>query len=284
MRKIYLSRKQSRIAALDMPVGDPTGGAAYGEFNDPVTAMVSGGTMLGSALLGSEAASDASDAQLQGVRESNQTNKQIFDQTRTDQAPWRAAGENALAKLLAGVGNDGQFMHRFGTADFEADPGYQFRLAEGEKAINRSAAAQGNVLSGATMKALAKYTQGVASQEYGNAYNRYNNDVTNQFNRLSGIAGTGQQANNVVASAGQSYANNVGQNQLAAGNARASGYMGSANALSNGVTQGVNVYQNNQLLNKLAGGSTGAMGGWMGNNAGVMSANGLSSADLMGAF
>lgn len=284
MRKIYLSRQQSRMAALDMPVGDPTGGAAYGEFNDPVTAIVGGGAMIGSALLGSEASSDASDAQLQGVRESNQTNKEIFDQTRADQAPWRAAGENALAKLLAGIGQNGQFMHRFGMSDFQQDPGYQFRLAEGQKAINRSAAAQGNLLSGATMKALAKYGQGVASEEYGNAYNRYNNDITNQFNRLSGIAGTGQQANNTVASAGQSYANNVGQNQLAAGNARASGYMGSANALSNGITQGIGMYQNNQLLNKLAGGSTGAMGGRMANNAGVMGSTGLSATELMGAF
>lgn len=242
--------------------------------------MIGAGAAVGGTLLGASAAGDAADAQVEAANQANGTQRYMYDQTRADQAPWRAAGENALNKLLAGAGSDGQFMHHFGMSDFQQDPGYQFRLAEGEKGINRSAAAQGGLLSGATLKALAKYNQGFASNEYGNAYNRYNNDVTNQFNRLSGISGTGQQANSLVANAGQNMANNVSQNQLAAGNARASGYVGGANAVSNGISQGIGMYQSNQLLNKLAGGSTGSYGGWLNNNAGAMNANGLSPYDL----
>lgn len=233
-----------------------------------VAAAVVGGSLIGGAMQ-ADAAGNAADAQLQGTREANETQKAMFDQTRADQAPWRAAGENALAQLVGGIGPNGQFMRRFGMSDFQQDPGYQFRLGEGTKAINHSAAAAGNLLSGATMKALAKYNQDFASNEYGNAYNRYNNDITNRFNRLSGIAGTGQQANNLVANAGQNMANNVGQNQIGAGNARASAYIGGANAISGALGQGVNMWQQNQMLNKL----TGSGNNWW-NSAEGINANG----------
>jgi hypothetical protein len=59
------------------------------------------------------------------------------------------------------------------TFNFQADPGYQFRMQEGQKAIEGSAAARGTQLSGATMKALAKYGQNLASDEYGKAYDRF---------------------------------------------------------------------------------------------------------------
>ncbi len=57
--------------------------------------------------------------------------------------------------------------------NFQADPGYAFRLAEGIKALEQSAAARGNLLSGTTGKALQRYGQGLASQEYSNAFNRF---------------------------------------------------------------------------------------------------------------
>lgn len=46
MKKIYLSREMSRAMAFDHPIGDPTGGPAYGEKNDPISAAISVGTML----------------------------------------------------------------------------------------------------------------------------------------------------------------------------------------------------------------------------------------------
>lgn len=148
--------------------------------------------------------------------------------------------------------------------NFEADPGYAFREAEGMRGINNSAAARGGVLSGAALKAASKYNQNFASNEYGNSFNRYqtentnqfNRDTTNQtnsFNRLASIAGVGQTAANQTASAGQNMANNVSQNQLGAGNAQASGYVGQANALNGAIGQGVNMYQQNQMMNSLSG-------------------------------
>jgi hypothetical protein len=73
----------------------------------------------------------------------------------------------------------------------EQDPGYAFRLAEGQKAIDRSAAAKGGLQSGAALKAAAEYGQSMGSQEYGNAYNRFmatkasqSQEYGNAFNRF----------------------------------------------------------------------------------------------------
>lgn len=150
----------------------------------------------------------------------------------------------------------GSLLHNFTKSDLEADPvyqsGLQFGLDEGTKGINRQQAATGNLLSGATLKALTKYGNDYASTKAGDAYNRFNNNKQQTFNMLSGISGTGQVANGQVGSAGQNMANNVSQNQIGMGNARAASAIGSANALTGGIAQGYNMYQNNQMMNALA--------------------------------
>lgn len=162
----------------------------------------------------------------------------------------------------AGQAGFGDLNRKFTAADFQTDPGYEFRLAEGMRGINNSAAARGGVLSGAALKAASKYNQGFASNEYSNAYNRFNTDQTNQFNRLASIAGVGQTANSQVAAAGQNMANNVSQNQLGAGNAQASGYIGQSNALTGGLASGYNMYQQNQMMNLLANKNTTGTSGY----------------------
>lgn len=143
----------------------------------------------------------------------------------------------------------GEFLRDFSMADFEKDPSYLFRQDEGRKAIEGGAAGRGGLLSGATLKALSKYGQGLASEEYGNAYNRYNANLDRRFNRLSGIAGTGQTATRDTAQMGSQVASNVGQNIIGAGNARASGYVGVGNAIG-GAAQG---YTNYSMLKDVLG-------------------------------
>lgn len=138
----------------------------------------------------------------------------------------------------------GSLLKSFSMADYQADPGYAFRVSEGQKALERSAAARGGLYSGRAAKDLTRFGQDQGSQEYQNAFNRYQSNQNNQFNRLASIAGVGQTANNALSTAGTNYANSVGNigmtnaaNQgnaaLASGNARASGYMGIASALGN---------------------------------------------------
>lgn len=111
-------------------------------------------------------------------------------------------------------------------AMFQTDPGYLFRLQEGEKAILRNRAASGGAQSGATLKALERYAQDYASGEY-----------MNYYNRLASLAGRGQVANQNNQQIGQAAANSIGGNILSAGQARATGYINQGNAWAGGLNQ-----------------------------------------------
>ena len=132
----------------------------------------------------------------------------------------------------------GKYARDFGMQDFEQDPGYAFRLSEGQKAIERSAAARGGLQSGSALKAAARFGQDMGSQEYANAFNRYQINRSNQLNPLQSLMGAGQSAANTLTSAAGQQGQNQASNIYNAGQARASGYVGSANALS-GALQGV---------------------------------------------
>lgn len=180
-------------------------------------------------ILGGGAEDRATDAQTQAMKEANATQRYMYDTTRADYQPWRQAGAAALSNLTADAGQGGDYMRDFTMADYQQDPGYQFRMDEGMKALQRSAAARGSLNSGGTLKALTKYSQGVASDEFANAYNRFNADRDRRFNRLSSLAGIGQTATNSVAAAGQNYANQVSGNQIGLGNSIAAANIAGAN-------------------------------------------------------
>lgn len=192
-----------------------------------------------SALIGAKSASDATNAQVGASRDANALQLEMFNRQREDQQPWRQAGIKALAGL-----DDGDFQRDFTAQDFQKDPGYDFRLQEGQNAINNAASARGMSNSGNTLKALTKYGQDYATGEYQNAYNRFNNDRNNRFNRLSSLAGVGQTANNQIGQAGMNYANNASQNILGAGNAQAAGSM----AMGNSLNGAANSFMNYNLM------------------------------------
>lgn len=116
-------------------------------------------------------------------------------------------------------------------SQFYQSPDYQFALEEGNKALDRSAASRGRLFSGAQMKGLSRYNQGMASQQF-----------NNYANRLASIAGIGQTATNTTAGLGANYAANAGNALQNAGAARASGYAGMANALNSGINNGLYMY------------------------------------------
>jgi hypothetical protein len=133
---------------------------------------------------------------------------------------------------------------------FQADPGYGFRMSEGMKALERSAAARGGLMSGGTGKALQRFGQEMGSQEYQNAFNRYQAERSARLNPLQSLAGVGQTSTNALGVAGQNYATGAGEALGAGAQARASGYMGMANAVSGGLGQYMN-YQQSQAQNSL---------------------------------
>jgi len=217
------------------------------------------GATVVSSVVSSNNAKKAANAQTQAAQTAADAQYKQYLQTREDQAPWRQAGEKTLSQLSGGLGSGGEFNRNFTMADYQADPGYQFRLSEGQRGIENAAAARGSRYSGATLKALARFNSDQASQEYGNAYNRFQNDLSSRFNRLASVSGIGQTATNQVSAAGQNYANQAGQAIQNAGAARASGYVGQANAINNAIGQGTNAYMQQQYLNSLNGQNGGYM-------------------------
>lgn len=200
-------------------------GGSVGGFVEDLTGINMGGN---------SSTDQAVRAQQQAAGDANATQRYIFDQQREDAQPWRESGIRALAGL-----ENSDFQRDFTMNDFQADPGYAFRMAEGAKALERSAAARGGLNSGRTLKELTRYSQGVASDEFNNAYNRFNADRDRRFNRLSSLAGVGQTANSQVAQAGQNYANAYGQNVTGAANAQAAAAMGQAQQRNQMISSGV---------------------------------------------
>jgi hypothetical protein len=213
--------------------------------------------ILGSAVLGAFSANKAAKTQSQAATQAADISQQQYEQTRADQAPYREAGYNALAEMQRTAGNvPGAF--KFGAGDYQADPGYAFRLSEGQKALERSAAARGGLISGGALKAATRFGQDMGSQEYQSAYNRaltgYNTGVASEnqlYNRQAGLAGIGQTSTNLVGQAGQNYATSAGNLMTGAGAAQAAGQVGVANAITGGLGTYLNYNQGNALLDAL---------------------------------
>jgi hypothetical protein len=204
--------------------------------------------------MGSKAAKSAARTQAASADYAAQLQQEQFDKQIELQAPFREAGLTAQNKLLDYMGLSpnagGKYARDFSMADYQADPGYAFRLSEGMKGLNATAAARGGLISGNALRAATQYGQEMGSQEYQNAYNRYQTNRSNQLNPLQSLMGASQTATNTMGQAGQNYANQAGEAYMGAGNARASGYVGSANAWSNAIGGATNMYNQNQMMNR----------------------------------
>jgi len=202
---------------------------------------------LGAGYMGSKAAENAADTQARATQAAQDAQERMFNKQLELQEPWRKAGETALNKLIPLSD-----YTKFGMEQYQADPGYAFRLSEGMKALDRTAAARGGLLSGATLKGAQRYGQDLASQEYQNAFNRYQIERNAQLNPLQSLAGVGQTATGALTNAYGAYGAQTGQNLQDIGSARASGYLGGQNALSSALGQAGQMYQYGQRTNALA--------------------------------
>jgi len=232
----------------------------------------------GAGLYGSSKAADAQQAaaersaaaQREAADKSIAAQREMFDIGRADLAPYREGGTTAQNQLmtLLGIGGNqnaqgyGRYAKDFGMSDFTTDPGYQFRLEQGMKALNASAAAKGMGMSGANIKGATEYGQNLGSQEYQNAFNRYQTNRTAQLAPLQSLyaggqaaaAGSAAQAGALGSNLGQTYTGlgqGLAQAEVAGGNAQASGYLNQTNAVTNALNQGMSSYMQSQYLNRL---------------------------------
>ena len=175
-----------------------------------------GAAILGSSVIGGLMGKSSGDTQAAAANRASDISNAQYEQTRADQAPWRAAGQTALNQLVPLASN----YTPFGMDQFKQDPGYQFRLQEGLKQLGHAAGARGGLVSGQTLKGLQDYAQNSASNEYTNAFNRYQTERAAR-NYLTGGAA-----------------------------AQAAGNLGVANALTGGLGTYLN-YNQNQAQNSL---------------------------------
>jgi hypothetical protein len=221
-----------------------------------MTFWVAGATVVGG-YMASRGAQGAADTQAAAADRAAALQKQMFDEQQRLSAPYREAGitgQNRLMELLglggnAGSADYGKYGRDFSMSDFQVDPGYAFRLSEGQQAIDRSAAARGGTQSGAALKAATRYGQDMGSQEYGNAYNRYQTNRSNQLAPLGSLMTSGQNAAAGAGAAAGNYGTNVGNLMMAGGAATAAGQLGSATTLGNSLTNAASAYQNQQNFN-----------------------------------
>jgi len=214
-----------------------------------------GGAILGSTLLSSSAAGDAANAQAASAGQGMAEQRREYDLARADAAPYRAAGSSALDRITGGLEPGGQFSSTFTSSDLSNDPIYQRALQwatdQGTLAINRGAAARGGLDSGATIKDITNYALNQALLKGNDAFNRWNTQNSNIFNRNADVAGIGQTAVGQTTAAGTNEANNVTDLMTGAGNARAAGIVSGANAINSGVNSGINYYTGQQNLDKI---------------------------------
>jgi hypothetical protein len=196
------------------------------------------------------AANTQADAATNAAKSAEKTQLEMYYQGRTDTAPWRKVGEEALNTLTAKV--------NAGPGAYTKSPGYDFRLGEGTKAIERSAAARGGVLGGSTLKALTRFGQDYATNDYQNFLANYYNSLT----PLQSLAGVGQTTASQNAVQGNQVAGQIGANTvntgLAAGNALATGQINQANSISGALNSGANNYLMWKYLSQNPGAGVGA--------------------------
>ena len=211
-----------------------------------MSGWVAGATVV-SSLVGANASRKAASTQAAAADRASEAQERMFERNVELQEPWRKAGETALNKLIPLATE----YTPFGMSQFQADPGYGFRMSEGMKALERGAAARGGLLSGATLKGIQRFGQDLASQEYTNAFNRYQTERAARLQPLQSLAGVGQTTAQQIGEAGMRTAQNVGETLTSGAAARASGYVGSANALTGALGNYLNYQQGQNMLNAL---------------------------------
>jgi hypothetical protein len=266
-------------ALLDHPVGFAM---RDGRHFDPVSALVVAGSTLIGSKMSSDASKDAANTQSDAANHAAELQQQQFQQTRDSLQPFINTGYEAQGSLrnLLGLGTPtdtgtyGSLSRPFDAAAFNQykDPGYQFQLQQGLQGLQNSQAAQNGVLSGAALKDLIGFNQGMANNAYQNAFGRYmtQNDAT--YNRLSSLLGLGENAAAGVGNTGAQVMSNVGNTLTSGAAARAAGQIGSANAYTSGINNGMGYY----MLNNMTGGNLfGTGGGISGADAAASHAAGM---------
>lgn len=248
-----------------------------------VAAAIIGGSVA-SAAIGANASGKAASQQGQSAQFANNFSLGTYEQSQRDQRPYIDVGHTAESDILNGL-HDGSLGGTFNSPNGNTftpdqflqnqDPGYGFQLNQGQQALQNSQAAQSGVLSGAALKGLIGYNQGMASTGYQNAYNRWlstnqnaysqwQGQQSNRYGMLANLSSLGENAAVGAGNSGVGYANGMANTAQAIGNAQAAGTVGTANAINSGISNGSGYMYLNSLMN--GGGNSSYDTGFNGQN------------------
>lgn len=231
------------------------------------TAAAVGG--IGSAVIGADASKSAAQTQAGAEGKALDFQEQEWQQQQANEEPFLQQGQTAVNNLANLVNNPSFSQYPGGTfqaptlAEAEQTPGYEFTLQQGTQALDKSAAATGNLFSGTQGTALQQYGQGLAGTTYNADYQRalqtymenygvWNQDTTNQVNRLQAMANLGGNTAANLGTQGQAAATNTGNELVGQGTALASGTVGAANAINSGIGSMTNFASSLPLYSLLA--------------------------------
>ena len=216
-------------AGLGFVVGGPAGmalGASLGGAAEEAT----GGGATGAAREAAQISNAAAERDL-ALR------TRMYEEGVARQQPFYQAGVNALPEYVSGIREGGELVRGFNMGDFTTDPGYAFRLSEGQKQLDRQAAIRSGQISGGALKAAARYGQEMGSQEYKNAYDRFRETQGLRRNALAGVAGYGPTAASSINAAGQTYAAGAGTTMMNQGETSANALLAGQQARSSSYGQ-----------------------------------------------
>ena len=181
-----------------------------------------------------QAAKDAADVQAQSAANALAFQRKVYGDTQHNFEPYLGIGKGAINQLggMYGIGPNAHTPGQSDFSQFTASPDYQFALQQGQQALDRQGAASGGFLSGGQLKAGQQFGQGLASQQFGN-----------YFNRLMSLATIGQNSAANAATSGGTQANNIASTQLAGGAYQAGGILGQANAYAQAPQNALAMYQ-----------------------------------------
>lgn len=198
---------------------------------------MAGTAILGSAVIGGIStmfgASKAAKAQTNAAALAAQTQMNMYNQTRSDLAPYRDLGtrqaaelERRMPELTSDINLDEELQK-----NSTVQQAYDFTRTQGLKAAQNSAAARGLGVSGAALKGATAFATGLADNTYQNLFNMENTNRTNAYNRLKGLVDTGAAAAGATGTAGIAAAKGAADAQIGAGNAQGAAYTAIGNAV-----------------------------------------------------
>ncbi len=223
--------------------------AGYGLAGTAAGALMGGfvGSQVGGSILGANAAQSAAQTQAQAAQQATNTQQGMFNQVMGNLQPYMAAGNQSLSQLQSQMPSL--------TAPFTAQdlnsylaPNYNFQLGQGEGQIQNAGAPGG--MTGNTLAGLQSFAQNYAGNAYQNAFNNYQTQQGNIYQRLGTLAQLGQASATGAASGAPMFANGISQTIQGVGAANAAGQIGTANAVNGGLGNLSSMF----LMNNWSGG------------------------------